>query len=184
MFGITFNTQVVVVEDKIADEIARLNREATKLKKTDIAQGIDLLKDAALLDWKHSKWTSTETMLRLPIFMQLGGKFEECLAEFTKIRLRVPKRIKATMHSITPLNFTAMCHLEISHVYDKMRVACKREKRHDLVADCLLRSNTHRDAWEGMHDALELEHKQERAASEARAVGRKKERDRILITHE
>lgn len=158
MFGalrIRFGLQVS--SDKIQSEVARLHREATKLKGIDWPGAIALLTKASVLDGKHGLWLGAATMVRLPICLQQGGQFEQSLAEFDRLIGRVPEQVRNFFTDSSELHRRAICHFESSIIYGKRRVACKREKRLDLAQNAKLAYDIHQAAWEALQPALERE---------------------------
>ena len=90
-----------------------------------------------------------ETYLRLPLYLQKANLFQEAMESFNSILKSVSSQVArdfAHQDSVTQLSLVAMNRHVI---YDKMRVACKREKRLNLVALYGLLSHA---LWcEGLH---------------------------------
>ena len=163
----------------VDQEIATLHRDATALKDKNWPEAVRLLRLAGSLDAQHQRWIETARMIRLPLFLQQAGHFDEALAEFKQLIPRVPLQLQATLGHCSKLFLRAMAHHETALIYDKMRLACKRQKRLDLASDYEMRSQTHSDAWEALQPQLEMELEAEQAALEARVNARHASRRRV-----
>lgn len=171
-FGLELNTSIQVAKDAIDEQISNLHREATQLKGKDWPGAVALLQKAAELDERHSRWLDAARMVRLPVFMQQAGQFDAALLEFARLIRRVPAQVQATAGNTGPLFIRALGHHETALIYDKKRVACKREKSAALAEDSALRADTHRAAWEKLQPALDKEREMEAAAYRAKSLAR------------
>lgn len=126
----------VQVSPPEAERVFALGREATEFKQNKRwPEAVDCLVRQRAIAQDCSQGLDMPTLLRLPLFLQQAGRFEEALAEFE----RLAKDAEALVASwISPSSSEAtralMIAIDRQRVYDKARVACKREKRSDLEA--------------------------------------------------
>lgn len=105
----------------VDEEAAALNREATQWKKSG--------------DWDKAiaalQKISGGAGLRLPSFLQQAGRFEEAMEEFNRLLGEVDANA-ADMFSHQPefIQKGQALHVKAT-IYDKMRLACKRQKLPD-----------------------------------------------------
>lgn len=144
----------------------------SKLNGKDWQQAVALLQKASELDERHGRWIDAARMVRLPVFMQQAGQFDAALVEFARLIRRVPAQVQATAGNTGALLIRARGHYETALIYDKKRVACKREKNAALAQDSELRAETHHAAWEKLQPALDKEREKETAAYEAKSLAR------------
>ena len=119
----------------VAERIAELNRTATCYKdEKEWDRAIACLREAAALTPESELSYPAEHYTRLPLFLQQGGYFDEAMREFELLIASTPSIIaKDYAHQ----NKTARSMIEHSFyytIYDKMRVACKRQKLPDEAA--------------------------------------------------
>ncbi len=127
-------------------EISALHKRATQLKGDDWPGAISALEKAAILDAAHNRWNDMARMVRLPTFLQQAGRFDEAMAEFERLIERVPIYVQEHAGAANELSRSATLHREYEVLYDKMRLACKREKQHELAEKYNQKSAVHREA--------------------------------------
>lgn len=127
----------LVVRDPTPEEraVADLHREATRHKQAkDWAAAIACLQRAQALMRTHELSNTVETWLRLPLFLQQAGRFEEAMAEFGLL-LEEAKPLIARDHAHATANVRrSLLASHLARIHDKMRVACKREKLFEQAA--------------------------------------------------
>lgn len=103
----------VLVREKTSEEemIRRLHLEATQLKSKDINGAVDCLQKAQILLYMIGPGYPISSFLRLPLFLQKAGRYDEAVLEF-EILLK-----KHTMPA------------ERAAIKDKMRLARQREEK-------------------------------------------------------
>lgn len=112
-----------------AEAVMDIHKQATALKKTDINLAIDMLRNAnAIIDDSGGGW-SIEPLLRLPMFLQLAGRFNEAVIEFDLLL----KNAEKDAELYTPENnrsesvVNGAIQFRLWAIYDKMRVAYKKQ---------------------------------------------------------
>lgn len=173
---VNLQTSITVTSDPIDEEIATLHREATALKGNDWTQAVALLQKAAALEAQHDRFADADRMVRLPIFLQQAGRFDEAMAEFSRLIERVQAYVQKTFGHTSELIRSASLHHQYGIIYDKMRLACKREKRMDLVQEYLAKVEFHKNAWAELQDSIDAEREKEVAAYDAKIRARESAR--------
>ena len=108
----------------IDEETAALKREATKLK--DIGDW-----DGAIAALKKARDRTGSDDLRLPVFLQQAGKFDEAIAEFNRMLSGADEQYAIEFsHQPEFIQRGQALHAKAA-IYDKMRLACKRQKLSD-----------------------------------------------------
>lgn len=107
--------------------ISDLNKQATQLKKTDIDQAIVCLRKANALLGGDTIYPIA-TWLRLPLFLQQAGYFDEAMQEFETLLAEARARRTKECSHCTLNSIEAGINADYAHIYDKMRLACKRQK--------------------------------------------------------
>lgn len=141
---LVFSVNVSRDYDAADERIDDLHREATTHKKTDLNKAIACLVDAKNLMYGKDD-RMIEQWLRLPLFLQQAGRFDEAMEQFEELLDMVRPRNE---RRLSFLNNTTHVELAICsdkmRIYDKMKLACKREKLTDkasfyagLYDDCL-----------------------------------------------
>ena len=130
----------------IDHQISALHKEATSRKGKDWPGAIAALEKAAVLDAAHSRWNDMTRMVRLPTFLQQAGRFDEAMAEFDRLTERIPAYVQEHSTTNNELARSATLHREYEILYDKMRLACKREKQHELAEKYAQKSAVHHEA--------------------------------------
>ena len=124
--NITITSSLIINRD---EEIAALHREATRLKETGDWDGaVAGLREAQVRMRESSTSYPIETWVRLPLFLKQAGRFEEAMLEFSRQLDEIDGRI-AKEFSHQPERFwSGFAYHPRAVIYDKMRVACKRQK--------------------------------------------------------
>lgn len=127
-------------------EVSRLHREATAYKGQDWTRAILALQAAATLDREHQCWSDATRMVRLPVFLQQAGHYEAAMVEFERLLQRVPGYADAQLELKPRLDRQLCLHRQYEIIYDKMRLACKRQQLPDLAAQYAADAQQHRQA--------------------------------------
>jgi len=143
---------LIQIKEPTAQELRAqsLLKEATeKHDANDLRGAMSCLRKAYTFLEKSSGSYPIETYLRLPLYQQKAGLFQEALESFNALLQSATVQVArdfSHQDAITQLSLVAMNrHI----IYDKMRVACKREKRPKLVA--LYGLLSHASWCEGLH---------------------------------
>lgn len=171
---ITLTYEVVVNKDPIDEQIAALHREATTYKGNDWHAAVNCLKQADALMRKQKGCYTIERWLRLPVFLQQAGQFKESVKIFERLIKETPARVKRESRSKASAALIEYgIHLSLKHIYDKMRMAYKREKLTVEAAQYADLSLEHTKQADELRLVLDAEREQERLAYEAKSVARK-----------
>jgi len=110
----------------ISDEISRLNKEATALKeKGDLDGAVAcLVRATALMAEHYPDNYPIASWLRLPVFMQQAGMFEESM-EFFDLLLKDIKEKR--IYDGRPIASQYFIAVNYKAIYDKMRLVCQRQ---------------------------------------------------------
>lgn len=129
--GISLKYEVSVREKTASEEkSSELLKEATKKKnEKDLAGAIDCLREAYKLMAQSSISYPIETFLRLPLYLQQAGRYDESVTEFEKLLKASPDKIAKEFSHITKQKQKGLAAMERATIYDKMRLASQREKR-------------------------------------------------------
>lgn len=105
----------------IDEESAELLREAARLKgEKDWNGAIEALKKAD---------ARTGTVgVRLPLYLQQAGRFEEAMAAFNKLLSEIELQVVKDFSHHPERFWDGFSYFPRSNIYDKMRLACKRQK--------------------------------------------------------
>ena len=124
--GITLTASMVINRD---EETAALHREATQLKYiADWDGAIESLKKAQER-MRHSNFRHpAESWLRLPLFLQQGGRFDEAMEEFNRILDETDDRIAKECSYMHEYYRHGAAYFVRGTIYGKMSLACKRQK--------------------------------------------------------
>lgn len=116
--------------DALEEEVSRLLKAATAEQKGgNPDQAIKLLHRAYGLMAKSPISRSIETYLRLPLYLQKDGRFDEAMVEFDAVLSAIPAKIAREFAHCGQTTQRRIVATDRSIVYDKMRLACQREKR-------------------------------------------------------
>lgn len=113
------------IETGTDDTVQRLLREATELKRNgSFDRAIETLKAAYKELGKYSSVFPIEVYLRLPLYLQESGKKDEAWAEFNRLVSWVNSKPRYSPQ-VTPM--------ELSAIWDKMRLFLQREGKNDYA---------------------------------------------------
>jgi hypothetical protein len=97
------------------------------------------------------------------VFLQQAGRFDKAMKEFNWLLKDVETRLKKAIDVVEhPLFFESCVHSDYAVIYDKMRMACKREKRVDDVKNYQALSEQHRLLHEDLKEVIAIEEKAKR----------------------
>ena len=168
---------VVTPDPPKRQAIGELHKKATALLSDGhVEQAIELLRQAHQLMRKEAFCgDAVDKWLRLPLVLQKAGRFDEAMREFEAL-LSDLYAIKLKQLPQYPDEIVMLLtHRIRAVIYDRMRLACKREKRLDLAqryADL---------AEEELRKADEADKLVEAWEKERRAAFRKARSDRRLM---
>jgi tetratricopeptide (TPR) repeat protein len=129
--GLTLNYRVRVREETASEEKAReLLKQATQMKDLKNFDGaITCLREAYKLMAQSNISYPIETYLRLPLYLQQAGHYTESIVEFEKLLRDSPARIAKEFAHISKQKQNGLSAMDVSTIYDKMRLASQREKQ-------------------------------------------------------
>jgi tetratricopeptide (TPR) repeat protein len=160
---------MVINKNPIDERIAALHREATQHKESNWAAAIACLQDASDLMRRHNSHYVLDRWTRLPVFLQQAGRYEEAMQEFQRLLSEVKARVEKEAESVTlPSYRRKLEHQNFEHIYDKMRMVCKREKLPDKALEYQTLAEKHRMIVDELSALLEIERKAEYEAFLAR----------------
>ncbi len=170
-------SDIVITKNPIDERIASLHREATQHKKTDWDAAVACLQEATDLMRRHNAVSGIERWLRLPVFLQQAGRFAESLEEFDRLLKETEGRVKRESREDSSQTWIEYrIYLDLTQLYDKMRMAYKREKLNDKSAQYAALSAEHAERAAESWTVLELERVQARQAYEAKYEAHKAQR--------
>lgn len=118
----------------VEQRISLLHREATELKsKGDWERAIQCLREAEILKKDAKTIYPIKHSLRLPLFLQQSGNFDEAMVEFQRLLDGTEKRVLAGLPKRNIGSKKMLMEADLYEIYGSMVTACKREKRQDLV---------------------------------------------------
>lgn len=112
-----------------------LNQATAYKQQKDWAKAVDCLRQAYKQFEEVYADLGLETLLRLPLYLQQGGWFDESMVEFNKLLADTESRVSKQFHWLDGQLKTDQINRDKSIIYDKMRLASQREKRTDLVEE-------------------------------------------------
>jgi tetratricopeptide (TPR) repeat protein len=113
------------IERGTGDTVQRLLKEATQKKRDGNLYGaIEVLKAAYKELDKHTSFFPIAVYLRLPLYLQEAGKSDEAWGEFNRLVLWVSSKPRYSPE-VTPM--------ELSSIWDKMRLVLQREGKNDYA---------------------------------------------------
>ena len=117
------------------EEISSLNRQATEhFGNKEFGQAIECLEKAQELMRKSLISFPIETYLRLPLYLQQAGRFDEAMQKFEKLLHEVDERNEVAYSHRPKFIQEGLAYSDYRTIYDKMRLACKRQKLPDEAA--------------------------------------------------
>jgi hypothetical protein len=159
------------IETRRDEETAALMREATAAKNVrDWPRAIDCLQRAKM---RMGSGHTIDAWLRLPVFLQQAGRFSEAMAEFAWLVERVNARDQRLIGDGGPYFMQRLMAVCLAHIYDKMRLACKREKLPEQAERYAGMKDEQDDLADKLERLVEKERKAERAAYERKRRDRK-----------
>lgn len=161
-------THIIIQKHPIDERIAALHREATQHKKINWPKAVTCLQEAADLMRRHRNVHTLASWLRLPVFLQHAGRFTEAEKEFERLLKETPARIKRESRPDASANWIEYrTHLELQHIYDKMRLVYKRENRESEATQYAAMSEEHGEQASQLWMIIETEREQKRAAGKS-----------------
>lgn len=161
----------IVVRDPTPEEreIAELNREATRHKSAgDWDAAIACLRRAREIELINGIPRGAEPSLRLPLFLQQGGYFDAAMVEFDRLLSEADAIASFGLEHQPDFYRTGYAQHVRALIYDKMRVACKRAKRSDLVRQYAEACDRHRDEFERYRRMMDMHRERESKKRTAR----------------
>lgn len=152
------SASIVVDHDKTAARIAGLHREATVYKSNGrwdaaikcLRKAVDLMIDCKVA-YPTERWT------RLGIFLQQAGRHREAMEYFGWLLSDVDRCVQKELGHNTELVRQASAHNRRVHIYDKMRLACSREKRSDDATRYTILRDNHHAEWSSLRKLADEE---------------------------
>lgn len=127
---VSFTAEVVSNRSPIDGEIAQLHRDATAYKDgKNWDEAVACLKRANELMVLSGTSYGVDRWLRLPIFLQQAGKMDEADMSFSWLLSDVDRQIEADLGQQSTNVKAATKHGMCAAIYDKWRLAWKREKQ-------------------------------------------------------
>lgn len=171
--GIAVSSQIFV-RSRSNSRISVLHREATQLKDSgEWDKAIAALQEAQELMRKSDEIHTIERWLRLPIFLQQGGRFDEAMQEFNRLLDELNDRTADEFDHQPEFIQRGATYHQRAAIYNKMKVACKRQKLPEEAA----KYEKLRDEYYAKHEEYMKERddymKQEHARFEARREERR-----------
>ena len=144
--GVSLKYEVSVREKTASEEkSSELLKEATQRKNDkDLGGAITCLREAYKLMAQSSISYPIETYLRLPLYLQQAGRYEESIIEFERLLRNSPDKIAKEFGYITKQKQKGFSAMECAAIYDKMRLASQREKYFSHAVYYQLLSNASR----------------------------------------
>ncbi len=132
--GVAVSAQMFV-RSRRNSRISVLHREATQLKDSgEWDKAIAALQEAQELMRKSDDIDTIERWLRLPIFLQQGGRFDEAMQEFNRLLDELNDRTAREFSHQPEFIQRGATHHQRAAIYNKMKVACKRQKLPEKAA--------------------------------------------------
>lgn len=114
--------------DGKAHVVSDLNKRATELKRAgNMAGAVAVLRQVRALLPHSFSTVDAEAWLRLPLFLQQAGQFDEAAREFDWLLSVVDAWVASDHPDAEPAVREGFAHAHRATIYDKMRVAYKRQ---------------------------------------------------------
>lgn len=138
------------------EHVRQLGRLATKIKYSNPDEAVSSLSRQRVLAQLigNDCGQAIEWWLRLPLFLQEAGRFDEAMKEFEALRAAPPVCRGDTSHLKSRDDLNMLLHAEFSVIYDKMRLACNREGLKERETEYRLLSEGHSKAWAQLNERL------------------------------
>lgn len=165
VMGVKITSSIIINRD---EETAELHREATRLKDAGDWDGAVAALQKAQERMRKSNFShTTESWVRLPLFLQQAGRFEEAMTEFNRLLDEVDD-LMAKEFSHQPERFWAgFAYYPRVVIYNKMKVACKRQKLPDDAAKYEALRDEYRDKHEKFNKKFDTWHRKDMARKSA-----------------
>lgn len=139
------------------EQVRLLGRLATQIRYSNPNEAIESLRrQRALAQLIGSDLGQpVEWWLRLPLFLQEAGRFSEAMTEFEGLCTAPPVSRRDVSHLQSRDDLNLLLHADFSVIYDKMRLACKREGLKEKAAEYRALSEAHSRAWAKLNDKLQ-----------------------------
>jgi hypothetical protein len=159
--SMTLKASIVVSQSKIDERISNLHKTATAAKEIDWPKAIASLREASELMRKSDGLYPNERWTRYPVFLQQASRFDEAMEEFSKLIGETEDRIARESEgtNCSALNRKMLVHAAYEHIYDKMRMACQRQKLPDQAAKYAALKDQHRAKYDELVPLVEEEHR-------------------------
>ena len=116
------------------DRVSELHRQATIYKNdANWDKAIACLREAEKLKCGVETIYPIKHALRLPLFLQQGGYFNEAMAEFQKLLDGTEDRVLSWLPKRNISSKTMLIHADLMNIYQSMSTSCKREKLQALA---------------------------------------------------
>lgn len=143
---VTLKYEVSVRERTASEERAsELLKLATQKKnEKDLDGAITCLRQAYNLMAQSNLSYPIETYLRLPLYLQQAGHYTDSIAEFERLLRNAPAKIAKDFSHISEQEQNGLSAMQLSAIYDKMRLASQRQKQftHAVYYQMLSDGNT------------------------------------------
>jgi tetratricopeptide (TPR) repeat protein len=162
---LVLTAQIEVTKHPIDLKIAELHKEATRNKESNWDAAVACLQEAAQLMRERGGNYAIDRWTRLPVFLQQAGRYEEAMQEFQRLLDEVKPRVAKETELVTlPSVRRKQVHLNFVHIYDKIRMVCKREKLLDKALEYKELAEKHQIIVDELSALLEIERDAERMA--------------------
>ena len=160
--------------------LSELGRRATAAKDSgEIDLAVDCLVRQRARAAEINQNLSVQTLLRLPLFLQRRGDYERAIQEFENLIERAD--MDSGYPGASPAGKAHAAALWRAAVFDKMRVACRRQKDSERAAECAEACDREREIAEALSDVLDNERQIERERYlERRQAPRQFEEGRVI----
>lgn len=160
---------IKVATSELDEKIARLHREATACKDAgDWGGAIDRLTDAVALMERSGISYPDERWLRLGIFLQQAGRFDDAMRYFERMLNDTDRRIAKESSHCSELVQRRFGHIRRAHIYDKMRLACRRQGKPEDAKNYEQLATTKQHEAELLEPLIEEESERRRAEFDAK----------------
>lgn len=161
-------------KDSILEKISELQRQATCHKDAkDWDSAIDCLRKSEQLTKEIDFGFSMATYLRLPLFLQKAGRFDDAMQEFERLLGKIDQRIKRQFSHKGAKVRRKLAHAERATTYEKMALVCKRQKLPEMAAKYRALENEHRQTHARLMRETDAEEEKELAAFAQRRAARR-----------
>lgn len=151
------------------EHVWALGRQATQLKtEKRWDEAVECLMQQRALAAELNVVMGTANLLRLPLYLQQAGQFEDAQAEFERLLASAESEVDGWLSpNVSPASRALAIARERQLIADKARLASKRQKRPDLMETYQALSDTEARTIEALQPVVECERAALVAASEA-----------------